>query len=85
MNNFLALRDEDLAAFTGERQATVRKRVERELRTAELIASVVELFGPVLADTLNVMGGGDPILELDDDDPFGEEPSGPGMNPDIIR
>ncbi|MGB3801705.1 MAG: hypothetical protein WA952_17945 [Lewinella sp.] len=85
MNNFLALRDQDLAAFTGERQVTVRRRVERELRTAELIASVVELFGPVMADTLNVMGGGDPIVDLEDDDPFGEDPPSPGMNHDIIR
>ncbi|PPK87703.1 hypothetical protein CLV84_0653 [Neolewinella xylanilytica] len=85
MNNFLALRDEDIASFTGERQAVVRRKVERELRTAEFIASVVELFGPVMADTLNVMGGGEPMVDLDDDDPFNDEPLGPGTNRDIIR
>ena len=89
MNNFLALREEDLAAFAGERQRVVRKRVERELRTAEFIASMVELFGPVMADTLNVLGGGDPLLVVsgNDDDPFGEEDTAPGprTNPDFIR
>ena len=85
MNSFLALRDDDIAAFTGEREAIVRERVERDLRTAELVASIVELFGPVMADTLNVMGGGDPVLDLQDDDPFGEEPPGPSDNRDIIR
>ena len=84
MNSFLALRDYDIASFTGEREAVVRERVERDLRTAELVASIVELFGPVMADTLNVMGGGEPILDLDDD-PFGEEPRGPSDNRDIIR
>ena len=89
MNNFLALREEDLATFAGERQRVVRKRVERELRTAEFIASLVELFGPVMADTLNVLGGGDPLLVVSDqdEDPFGETDSAPGprTNPDIIR
>ena len=89
MNNFLALREEDLAAFAGERELVVRKRVERELRTAELIASMVELFGPVLADTLNVMGGGDPLLVVSDEeeDPFGEADQAPTPrdNRDIIR
>lgn len=90
MNNFLALREEDLAAFAGERQRVVRKRVERELRTAEFIASMVELFGPVMADTLNVLGGGDPLLVVtggEDQDPFGDEDPAPGprTNPDIIR
>ena len=85
MNSFLALREQDIASFAGEREAVVRERVERDLRTAELVASIVELFGPVMADTLNVMGGGDPLLDLHDDDPFGEEPPGPADNRDIIR
>lgn len=85
MNNFLALREHDLASFTGERKAVVRRRVERELRTAEFIASIVELFGPVMADTLNVMGGGESLLTNEDDD-FDEGPSpGPSPTSDIIR
>ncbi|NJB86882.1 hypothetical protein GGR26_002659 [Lewinella marina] len=90
MNSFLALQDQDLAAFNGERRAGVRKRVERELRTAEFIASIVELFGPVMADTLSALSGGQGIgadetyrtfSASEDDDPLGEPPTvptGPG-------
>ncbi len=91
MNSFLALRDYDLTAFTPERRVRVQREVERDLRTAELIASIVQLFGPVMADTLNVMGGGDSLMnkadyltirETEDDDPFGAAPGGPS---EIIR
>ncbi len=90
MNSFLALRDQELTQFTGERRQKVRHRVERNLHTAEFIASVVELFGPVLADTMNVLGGGHSMLEgeklrilseTEDDDPYGP---GPGVG-EIVR
>ena len=83
MNAFLLLQDRDLAAFTPERSAAVRERVEKRLRTAEFVGSVIELFGPLLADTLNVMSGGDPFLEEEhlltlqegeDNDPYGQPP-----------
>ena len=83
MNNFLALRDQDIASFTGERETAVRTRVEKDLRTAEFVASIIELFGPVMADTLNVMSGGEP--RLDEDDSPGDEPAGPGNNHDSTR
>ncbi|THH37717.1 hypothetical protein [Neolewinella litorea] len=92
MNSFLALRDQDLAAFTGERRTGIRKRVERELRTAEFIASIVELFGPVMADTVSVLSGGHSMQaeesyrtfsESEDDDPFGEPPARPPQ--EIVR
>jgi hypothetical protein len=63
MNSFLALREQDLAAFDEERRTRVRQRVERELHSAEFVASIVELFGPVAADTLNVMSGGQTLLD----------------------
>ena len=94
MNSFLALRNEELTAFSGERRQTVRRRVERNLRTAEFIASVVELFGPVMADTVNVLGGGQSMLEgeslrtyseTDDDDPFGAPPAGPRGPGETVR
>lgn len=88
MNAFLQLREQDLAAFTPERSTAVRQRVERELKTAEHLANIVELFGPLMADTLNVMSGGEPTTEpkeqvpylsfqdtAADDDPFGPGPS----------
>lgn len=67
MNAFLLLREEDLAAFTPERSAAVRERVEQQLRTAELLGSIVELFGPRLADTLTVMSGGEEPTEGEDE------------------
>ena len=86
MNAFLQLQDQDLRAFAAERQHSVRQRVERSLRSAEYVASIIELFGPVMADTLNVMSGGKPLPEDDylalheseDDDPYGHPPPGPG-------
>ena len=86
MNAFLLLQDEDLAAFTEERSTAVRERVEGSLRSAEHIGSIIELFGPLLADTLSVLGGGDPLLkeehyltleDRDDNDPYGVPPRGP--------
>ncbi|WP_116125556.1 hypothetical protein [Lewinella sp. IMCC34183] len=95
MNSFLALRDQDLDAFTGERRRAVRSRVERNLRTAEFIGSLVELFGPVVGNTLSVLGGGqaaydgEPVLrtltQVDDDDPFGSPPAGPTGPGEIVR
>ena len=94
MNSFLALREQELAAFTGERRSAVRHRVERNLQTAEFIASIVELFGPVMADTINVMGGGHGGLDTegyrtfeagDDDDPYGPPPAGPAAPGEIVR
>ncbi len=92
MNPFLALREQDLTSFSPQHRARVRQEVRRSLRTAELIASIVQLFGPVMADTLSVMGGGDSFLEEDyltvrettepDGDPFGAAPGGPH---EIIR
>ena len=86
MNAFLQLQDQDLQAFASERQHSVRQRVERNLRSAEYVASIIELFGPVMADTLNVLSGGDRLPEDDyltlheaaDDDPYGHPPPGPG-------
>lgn len=60
MNAFLLLREEDLAAFTPERRVAVRERVEQQLQTAELVGNLIELFGPMLADTLTALSGGDP-------------------------
>lgn len=85
MNAFLQLQDQDLQSFSTERQHSIRQRVERSLRSAEHLASIIELFGPVLADTLNVMSGGDTLREMEylslqesgDDDPFGQPPPGP--------
>ena len=88
MNAFLSLRDEDLAAFTEERSTVVRERVEGSLRSAEHIGSIIELFGPLMADTLSVMNGGDSLLEDEhyltlqegnDNDPYGAPPRGPNF------
>lgn len=57
MNAFLQLREQDLTAFSEQRSEVVRERVERSLHRAELAASIIELFGPVLADTLTVLSG----------------------------
>ena len=83
MNPFLALRDEELTVFDEDRRLVVRRRVERELRSAEFITSMVELFGPVLADTLTVLGGGEAAEREPDapdyftvpDDDDGDEPA----------
>ncbi|MBB4079606.1 hypothetical protein GGR28_002231 [Lewinella aquimaris] len=94
MNSFLALQEQELTAFTEARQVRVRQRVERELKSAEFIGSLIELFGPVMADTVNVLGGGDPLVqdetylllqESEDDDPYGSPPPGPGDSGQIIR
>ncbi len=92
MNSFLALQEQDLTAFNPEHRLRVRREVQRNLRTAEFLASVVQLFGPVMADTLSVMGGGDSLLQKEDyltlretepdGDPFGAGPGGPR---EIIR
>lgn len=95
MNNFLALRQADIADFSQNRQEVVRQRVETRLRSAEFIGNLIELFGPVMADTLTVMGGGQPVDEresyltiegeADDDFPYGGEdddtPEGPPPGP----
>ena len=60
-NAFLLLRDLELADFAVERQERVRVRVETQLKTAEFIGSVVELFLPLAADTLTTMAGGEPL------------------------
>ena len=57
MNAFLQLREQELTAFDEQRREVVRERVTRNLHRAELAASIIELFGPVLADTLTVLGG----------------------------
>lgn len=71
MNAFILLREEEQAAFTEERRAVVRRRVERELRTAEFVAGMFEMFGPVFADTLSVLGGSEekPLLSEEDETP----------------
>lgn len=55
----MALREEDMAAFDEGRRLVVRERVEKSLKTAEFVAGVIELFGPVMADTLTVLVGGE--------------------------
>jgi hypothetical protein len=86
MNSFLALQAQDLAAFDEPRRRAVRERVERELKAAEFVGTVIELFGPVMFDTLNVLGGGKPrreepelatFREGEDNDPYGG-PAFPG-------
>jgi hypothetical protein len=63
MNSFLALREQDIASFDEPRRVAVRQRVERELRAAEFVGAVLELFGPVMADPLSVLGGGEVPME----------------------
>ncbi|MCP9236953.1 hypothetical protein [Lewinella sp. JB7] len=94
MNAFQALQEQELTVFTEERRIKVRQRVERELRGAEFIGRLIELFGPVMADTVNVMSGGDPLVqdetylmlqEAEDDDPYGDPPAGPATPGPTIR
>ncbi|CAH0998717.1 hypothetical protein LEM8419_00063 [Neolewinella maritima] len=92
MNAFLLLQEQDVADFRGTRSRAVRQRVEGNLRSAEFVGSLIELFGPRLADTLSVLSGGTPSLvdeqylrlrEGEDDDPYGQPPRGPGPSASI--
>ncbi len=91
MNSFLALREQEVRAFVSERQDRVRDRVESRLRTIQFWGDVVELFVPVMADTVTSLAGGEPIDPSPDYFTIleGERESEPGGGPtdrnEIIR
>ena len=60
MNSFLALREQEVKTFVDERQDRVRARVESRLRTLQFWGDVVELFVPMMADTVTSLTGGEP-------------------------
>ena len=87
----------EVRAFVEERQDRVRHRVESRLRTLEFWGDVLELFVPVMADTVTSLTGGEPIApdvsyltilegeRQDNDEDSDTPPPGPSDRDEIIR
>lgn len=97
MNSFLQLQEEEINTFVKVHQDAVRQKVESRLSTYHFLGDVMELFFPMVADTITVMAGGD-VSYLDTDYLTIEEggyinddkndptlPPGPGDRDEIIR
>lgn len=89
MNAFLALRDMEVQNFVDDRQDRVRANVEGRLRTIQFWGDVIELFVPMMADTVTSLTGGEPIEPEPDYftilDGERERGEGPADRDEIIR
>jgi len=86
MNSFKQLEEEQIKLFAERTEDRVRNKLEGTLDALRFFGAVLEIYMPLMADTVVTLTGGEPSLKTDDDEPSlppppvepDDKPRGPG-------